>query len=140
MAANDILLMLDGIKGESTDSKYADALEIGKYTIGVVNDTTPGTGGGSGQGKAVFHALTCIAPISVAFPNLSDFCANGTPIPKATLYVRKQGAGEQQDYLTYVFEHVLVKSVKDMGPSAGGHNMTLVLTYQTITQEYKPQQ
>jgi type VI secretion system secreted protein Hcp len=76
--------------------------------------------------------------MSAAYPDLSLFCANGTPIPKAKLFIRKQGAGEQQEYLTYEFEHLLVKAVHTVG-SGPSTTMTIVLSYQTIVQEYKPQ-
>jgi len=139
MASADILLELDGIKGESGDSKHPDTIEVSKVSgLGVVNKTTPAIGGGGGSGKAIFHPLNCQGPMSIAYPALKDFCAHGTPIKKATLYIRKQGAGEQQEYLTYVMEHVLVKAVHPVITDKGS-SIAFSLSYQTITQEYKPQ-
>jgi len=139
MAAADVLLELDGIKGESTDSKHPDTIELTKVSgLGITNKTTPAVGGGGGQGKAIFHPLNCKGPMSIAYPTLKDFCAHGTPIKKATLWVRKQGAGEQQEFLTYVLEHVLVSAVHPV-ISEKGASMAFTLSYQTSTQEYKPQ-
>jgi type VI secretion system secreted protein Hcp len=139
MATADILLELEGIEGESGDDAHPNTIELTKCTGGVVNSTTAGTGGGSGQGKVIFHALSCTGPMSKAYPLLVQYCADGSVIPKATLYTRKQGGGSQQEYLTHTYEHVLVKSVHKVIDS-GGARIMFQLSYQTIVQEYKPQQ
>ena len=53
--ASDYLLEIDGIKGESTDEKHKDKLEIDSFSWGVSNSGSMGRGGGGGTGKAEFQ-------------------------------------------------------------------------------------
>ena len=50
--AFDSFLKLDGIKGESVDSKHKDELEILSFSFGANNTGGGRAGGGGGEGKA----------------------------------------------------------------------------------------
>jgi type VI secretion system secreted protein Hcp len=136
--ASDYLLEIDGIKGESGDSKYPDAIEINSYSFGGMNSGTHAVGGGGGSGKATIHDMKCTAPASAAGPNLFLAMASGQTIKKAVLHVRKQGSGEQQEYITITMENVLVSSYTHTGTGTGATDH-FTLNFTSITKEYKPQ-
>ena len=110
-AASDYLLEIDGIKGESSDQKHKDTIEIESFSWGVSQTGARSSGGGGGAGKASFQDLHFTARVSKASPLLFKRCATGQHIKKATLFVRKAG-GQQQDYMKITLSDVLVSSYK----------------------------
>lgn len=98
------------IKGESTDSKHKEEIDVLSWTWGVTQSGTMAHGGGGGAGKATFQDLTFTHHVDKATPLLLKACATGEHIPETTISVRKAGKG-QQDYLVIKLTDVLVSSV-----------------------------
>lgn len=140
MAAVDYLLEIEGIKGESSDSKHKGTIEVSSFSWGVSNTGSMAAGGGGGAGKASFSDLSCTASVSKASPELMLACATGKHIKKAVLHVRKQG-GDQQEYLTVTMTDCLISSFNS-GDAPGG-DVAVVdsfsLNFAAIKFEYKPQ-
>jgi type VI secretion system secreted protein Hcp len=105
-----IFAKIGTIKGESTDSKHKDEIDVLSWTWGVIQSGSMSFGGGGGAGKATFQDLTFTHRIDKATPLLLKACATGEHIPEATITVRKAGKG-QQDYLIVKFSDVLISSV-----------------------------
>jgi type VI secretion system secreted protein Hcp len=138
MAAPDYLLEIDGIQGESTDSKHPNTIEVESFSGGATNTGSFGSGtGGGGAGKVNLQDVHFTAQVSKASPNLFAACAAGKHISKATLYVRKQG-GKQEDYMTVKLTKVLVTSYQ-VGAGAPIAQESFSLNYAKIEFEYKPQ-
>ena len=118
--AFDTFLKLDGIKGESVDSKHKDELEILSFSFGAANDLGGGrAGGGGGAGKVQFHDLHFVHRLDKASPRLLLACASGQHIKEATITVRKAG-GQQLEYLKIKLTEVFVSSYQLGGSSQGG--------------------
>ena len=108
--AIDLFLKIDGIKGESTDSKHKDEVELLSFEHSLVNQSKVGSGTtGSGAGKPVFGALNLVARTNLASPTLFQAAATGDHFKKAVLTVRKSGKG-QQEYHTIELGEVYVSS------------------------------
>ncbi|MFC5419297.1 MAG: type VI secretion system tube protein Hcp [Stutzerimonas stutzeri] len=138
--ASDFLLEIDGIKGESQDSKHKDTIEIESFSWGVSNSGTHAAGHGGGAGKASFQDLHCTSNVSKASPVLMLKCATGEHIKKAVLFVRKQGK-EQQEFYKVTLEDLLVSSYQS-GDSTGGNPVPtdqFSLNFAKIKYEYKVQ-
>jgi type VI secretion system secreted protein Hcp len=105
-----IFAKIGTIKGESTDSKHKDEIDVLSWVWGVTQSGSMAHGGGGGAGKASFQDLTFTHHIDKATPLLLKACATGEHIPEATIAVRKAGKG-QQDYLVIKLTDVLVSSV-----------------------------
>jgi type VI secretion system secreted protein Hcp len=137
--AVDIFLKLDGIKGESQDSKHKEEIDVMSYSFGASQSGTMAYGGGGGAGKVQFQDLSFTHRVDKASPVLFLHCANGGHIKEATLTNRKAGK-EQQEYLVIKLYDVLVSSVQQ-SDSAGGDlpvdNVTL--NFAKIEMEYKEQ-
>jgi type VI secretion system secreted protein Hcp len=138
--ASDYLLMIDGIKGESGDSKHKDTIEIESFSWGCSNSGSHASGGGGGAGKVSYQDLHCTTGVNKASPLLMLACATGQHIKKAVLTVRKQG-GDQQDYYVVTMEDLLVSSYQSGGHAGGGSVPTdqFALNFTKIKFDYKPQ-
>src|SRR5277367_3430780 len=109
MAAVDYFLKLDGIEGESQDSKHKNEIQLESFTLGVEQQGTANVGGGMGAGKSKFHDFFVVKKTDKATPKLFLACANGEHIKSAILVCRKAGK-DQQEYSKWTFSDVLVSS------------------------------
>ena len=137
--AVDMFLKIDGIKGESRDSRHKDEIEILSYSWGLSQSGTMAFGGGGGAGKVQFQDFHFTNVVSKASPSLFLKCATGEHIKEATLTVRKAG-GEQQDFLIIKLNDALVSSYQSGGSS--GDNLptdSVSINYAKIEYTYKEQ-
>jgi type VI secretion system secreted protein Hcp len=141
MSAFDAFLEIDGIKGESQDSKHKDKIELQAYSFGV---SQPGagfsTGGGGGAGKATFQDFNFSKRCDKATPLLFAACAQGTHIKKAQLVLRKAG-DKQQDYFIVDFTDVLISSQALSGQGSGDPIPTesISFNFTSLKMSYSPQ-
>src|SRR5215207_9543030 len=68
-------LKIDGIKGEATNQKHVDEIELAAFKFGVLQSLVSSTGGGGGAGKATFAPITVYKGIDSASPILFLSCA-----------------------------------------------------------------
>ena len=136
--AADYLLEIEGIKGESKDSKKPGTIEVRSFSWGCSNSGTMSQGSGGGAGKASFQDLNFMANTSVASPLLMQACANGRHIPSATLFVRKQGT-DQLEYYTIKLTDLLVSSFQHSAGGGPGVTESFSLNFAKIEFSYCPQ-
>lgn len=137
--AVDIYLKLDGIKGESQDSKHKDEIDILSWSWGAMQSGTTHMGGGSGGGKSSFQDLSFTKYIDKSSPTLMQYLAKGKHIPKANLVVRKAG-DNPLEYIKLDMEDVIVTSIST-GGSGGEDRLTenVTLNFGSFKQVYTPQ-
>ncbi len=148
--AVDMFLKLDGIKGESTDEKHKDWIQIESFSWGLSQSGGVGRGGGAGAGKVSFQDLHIVSPVNIASPLLALACASGQHIKLATLTARKSGGDGARggDYLVITLEDLLVSSYEAASgepPASGGAPPVvpfdqLSFNFSKISMEYKVQQ
>src|SRR5436189_5351098 len=138
--ASDIFAKLGDIKGESTDDKHKDQIEILSFSWGVTNSGTigGGAGGGAGAGKATFHDLPFTHSIDKASPLLLKACATGEHLKEATITHRKAGKG-QQEYLIIKMNDVIITGVSLSDTESGLSSENVSIAFAKIDLEYKPQ-
>ena len=140
MAQEDYFLKVDGINGESKDSKHKDEINIVSFSFGVTNSGTSAVGGGGGKGRSKIQDLHVTKQTDTASPKLFLACASGQPIKKVVLTVREAG-GEQQDYLVYTMEDVIVSSFTNSPRNSGGQGMeSITLNFANVVMAYREQQ
>lgn len=121
--AVDYFLKLDGIKGESTDAKHKDEIEVESFSWGLTQTGTFGAGGGGGAGKVQFQDFHFNGGISKASPQLFLKCATGAHIKSALfLGVREGIKGEGSEFLKVELTDVLISSYQT-GGSAGSDSL-----------------
>jgi type VI secretion system secreted protein Hcp len=140
MAAIDYFLKLDGISGESRDSKHKGEIEVLSFSFA---ETHPGGsgpgGGGGGAGKVQMSDFSFTAKTSKASPQLFLHCAQGRHIKQALLTVRKAG-GTQQEYLKIKLNDVLVSSYALGGEADDAQpDDSFSLKFTKISYDYSPQ-
>jgi type VI secretion system secreted protein Hcp len=136
--AVDIFAKIGDIKGESTDNKHKDEVEVLSYSWGVTNPGHTGTGGGGGAGRATFQDLSIVHKIDKASPVLMQACATGTHIKEATITHRKAGKG-QQEYLVIKMNDIIITGVAPSESSGEAGSEIVTLAFAKVDFEYKPQ-
>ena len=136
-ASNDMFLKLDGIKGESADSKHKGEIDVVSWSWGVAQTATAGAGGGGGAGKAQIHDISIVKKLDAASPGLFTHSTTGTHIKEVNLVVRKAG-GKQVEYLKIKLEDVLISSITN---AATGDQVVehVTLNFSKVEYEYTPQ-
>jgi type VI secretion system secreted protein Hcp len=139
MAVVDYYLKIDGIDGESLDSKHPKAIELDSFSWGETNSGSFAAGAGGGSGKVNMQDFHFVMKINKASPALFLACATGQHITGASLFARKAG-GEQLDYMEVKFSDLLISSFQ-----TGGSHGDIVpadqisFNFSKIQFDYRPQ-
>lgn len=133
--ADDIVMKIEGIKGESKIKDMKEYIDIVSVGFGIANSGTMSSGGGGGAGKATFDDVHIVKKVDKASAALAKACASGKHISEAKLHFRKQGEG-QKEYLTVTLNDLIV-SHWNFGHH--DHPEHLTLNFSKITYDYKEQ-
>ena len=135
--AVDFFLKIEGIDGESKDSKHQNEIDVLSWSFGAHQHGSMAGGGGGGAGKVSMQDFTFSMRMCKATPKLLLHCANGKHIPSALLTARKAGE-TQQEYLKIKFTDLLVSSYQTGG---GGEEPleSISLNFSKIEFEYREQ-
>jgi len=140
MAIVDYFLKIDGIEGESQDSKHKGEIEIESFSWGETNQGTGASGGGLGAGKVQMQDFHFVMKVNKASPKLFLACAGGDHIKSAILVCRKAGK-DQQEYLKVTFSDLIVSHYQTGG--AGAADILpldqIALNFTKVEMEYKEQ-
>lgn len=120
MAVVDYFLKLDGVPGESKDSKHPDEIQLLSFSFGESQAGTMAFGGGGGAGKVQMQDFHFVMNTNKASPKLFIKCATGEHIKSAILTARKAGK-DQQDYLKVTFSDLLVSGFQTGGNADSNH-------------------
>ena len=139
--AVDYFLRIDGIPGESKDSKHKDEIDVEAWSWGEVNPVQHGPGSGVGAGKVQMQDFNFTTRFSKASPSLMLACASGKHLKSAVLTARRGGDKAQAEFLTFSLSDVLVSSYQTAGAEAGDVAPvdSVSLNFAKIQIEYKEQ-
>jgi type VI secretion system secreted protein Hcp len=140
MALVDYFLKIDGVPGESADSKHKDEIQVLSFSFGESQAGTMAFGGGGGAGKVQMQDFHFMMNVNKASPKLFLMCASGEHIKSAVLTARKAGK-DQHDYLKVTFTDLLVSSFQTNG-DAHANSLPVdscSLNFATIEWNYKEQ-
>ena len=115
--AVDMFLKLDGIEGESTDSKHKDEIEVLSFSWGVSNPATAARGGAA-AGKVSPTDFSIVKRLDTASPQLLEKICQGEHIGFGLLTLQKSGE-KPVEYLKIKLTDILIS-----GYSTGGNNGT----------------
>ena len=140
MALVDYFLKIDGIQGESQDSKHKNEIQLESWSWGEQQSGSFAALGGGGVGKVQMGDFQFVKVMDQSDPNLAKACATGQHIPTATLTARRAG-GSQQEYLIIKLSDVLVSSYQTGGSNSGEALPTsqVSLNFAKISQTYNAQ-
>ena len=138
----DIILKIDGIKGESQIQDFKDdGIDVQSWNWGMTQSGTTHMGKGAGSGKVNVSDITFTKYLDKSTPDLLKACTSGRHIPKAELIVRKAGGDSPVDYLKLEMNTVLVSSYNTGGSSDGLDRVqeTLTFNFKSFTVTYTQQ-
>jgi type VI secretion system secreted protein Hcp len=135
--AVDFFLKIDGIEGESSDSKHKNEIDVLSWSWGASQTGTMSYGGGGGAGKVAMQDFHFTMRMNKATPKLIQAVSGGDHIAKAVFVARKAGK-EQQEYLKITFSDVLISSYQT-GGSTEEPVESIALNFSKVEMEYKPQ-
>lgn len=140
MATGDYFLKIDGIDGESTDSKHKNEIDVLEWSWGETQSGKMAAGGGGGAGKVAMQDFNFVMNVNKASPKLLQACACGQHIKSAVLICRKAGS-DQQEYLKITLSDLIVSSYQTGGSSRSDILPIdkISLNYSKIEFEYKEQ-
>lgn len=140
MSVTDFFLKIDGVDGESADSKHKGEIDLLSWSWGETQSGAHAGGGGGGAGKVSMQDFHFVMTVNKATPKLILACASGEHIKEATLTCRKAG-GEQEEYLKYKFSDLLISSYQTGGSGGSGVIPTeqISFNYSKMEVEYKEQ-
>jgi type VI secretion system secreted protein Hcp len=138
--AVDYFLKIDGIDGESKDSKHSGEIDLESFSWGETQTGSHAFGGGGGAGKVQMQDFHFVMKANKASAKLFLACAEGEHIKKGVLVCRKAGK-EQQEFLKVTMSDLLVSSFQTSGSSHGDEVPTdqISLNFSKIEYEYKDQ-
>ncbi len=135
----DFFLKIDGIEGESQDSKHKNEIQLQSFSFGAIQPGSAAHGGGASVGKVQMSDFNATKFTDKSSPKLFQYCCAGTHIPNVMLTCRKAG-GSQQEYLKITLKEVMVASFH--GNGSGGNALPVEqfgLTFSSVSFEYHPQ-
>jgi len=104
-----MFLKIDGIDGESGDSKHKGEIEIESFSWGASSPEATGPGGGGATGRVVMEDFSFTTAVTRASPRLFLACVERRRIKTALLTVRRSGVS-QQDFLKVTMSDVSISS------------------------------
>ncbi|HEY1789648.1 MAG TPA: type VI secretion system tube protein Hcp [Verrucomicrobiae bacterium] len=137
--AVDMFVKIDGVDGESKDSKHTKEMDILAWSWGMSNSGSAQSGGGGGSGKVNVQDLSFTKYVDSATPKLMLACCNGTHYDEVDMVVRKSG-GTAVEYIKIKLEEVLITSIST-GGSGGEDKLTenVTLNFAKFKFDYTPQ-
>ncbi|MEP7048907.1 MAG: type VI secretion system tube protein Hcp [Pseudomonadota bacterium] len=137
--AHDMFIKIDDIKGESSDAKHGDEIDILSWSWGVTQTGTAQVGRGGGAGKVQVNDLTITKYVDRASPILLKQCCSGKHMKTAVLAVRKAG-GSPLEYLKITMEDLIISAVTHGGAGSDDKlTENVTLNFARVKFEYVPQ-
>jgi len=139
VAASDMFLKIDGVRGESTDEKHKGEIDVLSWSWGESN--------GAAQTRRGAVPSACIQDLSLmkntdsSTPTLIVNGVVGQIAPTAVLVVRKSGGDSPLEYLRLTMRNVSVSSFQTGGSVGAGDllNESVTLHFESMQGEYQQQ-
>ena len=135
----DMFIKIDDIKGEATDDKHKDEIEVLSWNWGCTQSGTMHVGTGGGAGKVHVQDLTLTKHVDKASPNLVRYACNGKHLGTAVLTVRKAAGDSPLEYVKITLTNVIITSVNLGGTGGVLLSETVTLNFAKVKFEYTPQ-
>ena len=141
--AFDAFLKVEGIEGESNDSKHQKWIEILSFSHSLQQpaSATVSSVGGAGSGRVTMQDFSIVKHLDSATPKLAEFCCTGKHIPSVKIEICRAG-GDKLRYMEYKMTEVMVSSVRPGGSAKGGDEVPLeevAFNFGKIEWSYVPQ-
>jgi type VI secretion system Hcp family effector len=135
----DIYLKIDNIKGQSTDDKHKEWIEILSWNWGVTNSVELSSGRSAVEGQAHFQNLSLVKAMDASSMKIWESLAKGQDLGKVTLELCRT-AGKKDKFLVIEMEGgVYLTSYSISGGGGGEPTENFTLDYAKIKTTYHKQ-
>ncbi|MCC3372639.1 type VI secretion system tube protein Hcp [Cohnella sp. REN36] len=135
-AGSSMILVLDGVSGESTLRDYKGGIDIRSFEFGATSTVSASAGGGSGAGKPTYTDLTLTKYVDSATLTLLRNLASGKRTATGTLYVLGING---KPSLTITLKNITVTGDQVSGAESERQSETVKLTATELKFEYTTQ-
>jgi len=120
--AIDTFINIDGVKGESTDDKHKDWIEVLSFNHGMVQpvSNTRSSSGGASSGRVQHGDFVFTKYMDASSPKIYEAISNGKHFSKVKLEGCRAG-GSQTKFLEITMEEVMVSKVLLNSGSTGSN-------------------
>lgn len=136
-AGLDQFLKIDSVRGESSDTKHKDEIEVLEWSWGVTNTGNTTSGGGGGAGKSFFSDFRWEQDLDSSVVPMFLGVAEGKHFKTAVLSVRRDGENPQ-DFFKMTLSDVLLNSLQTQS-NGDSFEVRASMTYSKIEMSYRPQ-
>jgi type VI secretion system secreted protein Hcp len=139
--AVDFFLKIDDVKGESTDDKHKDEIEVLNWNWSMTQTGTTHSGPGGGAGKVNVQDVAITKYVDKSTPILMKQCCSGNHFKEAKLTLRKAGGKEAVEYLVLTMKEIIISSVTAAGTDHEKERVkeTITLNFAEFEVNYTPQ-
>lgn len=112
----DAFIKVDGIPGESTDSKHKDWIEILSFHWGVQQPSggTKSSAGALGRERTEHDDFSIVKAIDKASPKLFSACNEGTHIKEVKIELCR-ATGDKQKYMEFLMKDAIISKMAPGG-------------------------
>ena len=113
----DTFVKIDGIEGESTDSKHSGWIEATQYKAGASQkvSSTASSAGGATTGRADVKPFTFTKQVDGSSPKLFQACCAGTHFNKIVIAIHRAGGTEKVKFMEYELSDCIISDVTTVG-------------------------
>ena len=139
-ASSDVLLVVDGMTGESSDDSVDGALALKSWSFGLARDAlTAPYGGGAGGGARVTEVIVTFGLEQMAI-ELTSHCSNNTSGRDAKLIQRRPGGATPAEVVMEIeLEDIMIASIDYNCDGTGLPICTMSIKFKRISVSYFPQ-
>lgn len=128
-----IYMKIDTIEGESTSDQFRNFFDVFSFSWGVTQTSSQTSGGGGGAGKVTVQDIHFAKPTGKSSPKLMLHCCKGTHFPTASMAVTRTSEGQEQVFMEYKMEDVMISSYQPSGDGGSIPTESLSLNFTKIT-------
>jgi len=139
VAQADILLQLDGVKGEAAYKDHEGEIEIASFQWGLRSTGSTGYAGSGGGSKPQITEIVLTKPIDKSSPILMGKAAKGAKIEKGKLFFRKAGGADALEYMVIEMENIYITSFTTSKSSGPDHIDSMTITFDKLKITYTAQ-
>ena len=140
--ACDMFIKIEGIKGDSSDSKHKEWIEVESFTHEIKQQTGGATSaqGTHAGGRADHGDFSFVKRLDSATPTIAKYVCDAKPITKIEFELCR-AMGDKQCFMKYIFEDSILSHLAPQGTSKGDDLIPLEevkIRYGVIKWEYTP--
>lgn len=139
--ASDLLMLVDGLKGEANDPDWPDAMALNSWSLGAQRNPVSAMGGQRGFSDTHVSDLTVTCGIDQMTTGITAMCVVTKEQPKTVQLIQRRpgGGATGETFLKITLTNTIFTSVQYVSTDAALPAVSISMAYEQIEFEYLPQ-